>query len=68
MGHEMRCETSPVHGHVARTTLWEKRTSQAASVRQAKPGASSGWDSRPGKGRANPPGTESWAHAGNDMG
>jgi hypothetical protein len=39
-----------------------------SSVRQGKPGASSGCNSRSGKGRASPPGTESWAHGGNDMG
>lgn len=37
-------------------------------VRQDKSGASSGCNSRPGKGEARPPGIESWAHGGNNMG
>jgi len=43
-------------------------TSKGASVRQAKPGASRGCHSRPGKRHATSPGTESWAHGGNDRG
>ena len=44
------------------------RPAPLPDVRQDKSGASNGCEPHPGKGEAHPPGIESWAYGGNNMG